>query len=345
VPALPETILVLRSNDLGDVLLATPLFDALKRRFPAARLIAGVGRWALELLEGNPNIDEVVVVDAPWGNKYASKKGAANALRFAWGSGVVRHLQTRSIDIGVDVAGTTWGSLFLVRSGAKLRLGTLGYAGGESGFHLGVPFDPNEHVARHALRFAELLGASEVPGNRPQLFLSRKEREAGEASWPSDAPAGANRKRVAIAPGAGLAEKAWPMECFRELVERLTMSGENQVVVLGGPADRELGDRVSTDRTLSLAGVQSLRQMLATTAAADIVVCNSSLMLHAASAFDKPSVVLLGPAFASASHHQRQWGYEGLSETVGAERQDGRLASVDDALAAIERTEWVGRES
>jgi len=78
--------------------------------------------------------------------------------------------------------------------------------------------------------------------------------------------------------------------------------------------------------------------MVAAVAAADCVVCNSSFLLHAAAAFRKPTVVLLGPSFDSASHHQRQWGYESISETLGPEPGARRgLASVEEALAAIDR--------
>ena len=45
-PANPDGIFVLRNNDVGDVLAITPLFDALRRRFPQARIAAGVGSWS-----------------------------------------------------------------------------------------------------------------------------------------------------------------------------------------------------------------------------------------------------------------------------------------------------------
>src|SRR4051794_11857110 len=79
-PASPRSIFVLRNNDLGDVLVITPLFEALRRRFPRARIVAGVGDWAAPILEGNPNVDEMMSVNAPWHNGQSHPQGTVAAL-------------------------------------------------------------------------------------------------------------------------------------------------------------------------------------------------------------------------------------------------------------------------
>ena len=56
----PSSIFVLRNNDIGDLLIVTPLFDALRRRFPRARICAGVGAGNADLLRGNPHVSDVI---------------------------------------------------------------------------------------------------------------------------------------------------------------------------------------------------------------------------------------------------------------------------------------------
>ena len=91
-----------------------------------------------------------------------------------------------------------------------------------------------------------------------------------------------------------------------------------------------------TGRVANRAGDLSLRDMIGAASAADLVVCNSSLLLHTSAAFSVPSVVLLGPAFESARAHQRQWGYGGLSTSLGREPGvSGSVATVEEALAAV----------
>jgi ADP-heptose:LPS heptosyltransferase len=180
VPALahcpdpPRSIFVLRNNDIGDLLVVTPLFEALRRRFPQARIIAGVGAWAAPVLERNPHVDEVLTLNAPWHNGQVRPQGLDAALRYIATSPEVARLAAARCDIGIDVLGSGFGSLLLMRAGIPWRLGVRGYAGGHSAVQQCVEFDPRAHVGRTALRFAELLGATDLPENRPQLFVEAR---------------------------------------------------------------------------------------------------------------------------------------------------------------------------
>ena len=83
VPAAPEKILVLRNNDIGDLLVVTPLFEALKRIYPSAETIAGIGSWNTAVLLGNPYVDRIVALDAPWHNHFVQPQTVLRAVRFA----------------------------------------------------------------------------------------------------------------------------------------------------------------------------------------------------------------------------------------------------------------------
>ena len=60
---------ILRNNDLGDVLLTTPLLYALRENFKDSKIFIGIGEWAIPLLKNNPNIDGIIRCNAPWHNK------------------------------------------------------------------------------------------------------------------------------------------------------------------------------------------------------------------------------------------------------------------------------------
>jgi heptosyltransferase-2 len=326
-PGEPRSILVLRNNDLGDLLVVTPLFDALRRRFPEARIAAAVGHWNVGALRGNPHLSEVLVADAPWFNKF-TRPGPLAALRYIASSPQVRRL--RGFDIGIDVLGSAWGALLLLRAGIPYRLGVRGYAGGHTGVQSQLEFDPWEHVGRRALRFAELLGATDLPPCRPQIFLDTLERAAGEQGW------GAG-PRVALAPGGGLAVKCWPPAHW-EFLTRLLADEGAAIVVVGGPKEQGLGERLAATSPCvrNLAGHLSLRESFALLAAADLVVCNSSVWMHAAAAFSRPTFVLLGESFPSARQHDAQWGYPGTCWSLGKE-EGGRttLFTPEEVLARI----------
>lgn len=328
-PESPDSIFVLRNNDVGDVLAATPLFDALRRRFPAARIAAGVGSWSAPVLQGNPHVAETLKVEAPWFNKYTRDVGPVGRLAYILRSPEIEEVRSRGFDVGIDVVGTAWGSLLLYRARIPYRLGVEGYAGGHTGVQASVRYDPGESVSRSSLRFAEALGATDLPEARPQLFLSAEEQEAGERLW-----SGGGGRRIVVGPGGGLAVKLWPRERFAGLIRRLSELGE--VAVVGGPMERGLAEELAAGApgARALPGL-GLRQTFALVAASHLVICNSSMLLHVAAAFRRPTVAALGPSFSSARQHQAQWGYPGTCVSLGREagtREE--LATPEEVLAA-----------
>jgi heptosyltransferase-2 len=339
-PADPASIFVLRNNDLGDLLIVTPLFEALRRRFPQAWIAAGVGSWSREALRGNPHLSEVLTVDAPWFNKYAARRGALGRLLWVARSPQAAELTRRRFAVGIDVLGSVWGSLLLLRAGIPWRLGVEGYAGGHRAVQRTVRFQPEEQVGRAALRFAELLGATELPPARPQLFLDAGERAAGERLWtegqiPEKQP-GRRGFRLAVGPGGGLPAKCWPPESFAALLRRLAAVPGLEIALIGGPRERELAAELAAacpgSRCFPDLG---LRETFALIAAADGVVCNSSLLLHAAAAFSRPTLALLGAAFPSARAHQALWGYPGTSWSLGPEPGSRGIATPEEAMGAL----------
>ena len=56
-------ILVIKLRYLGDVLLTTPVFDALRSRFPQAFLAAVVNKGTEDMLTGNPAVNKIFTVE------------------------------------------------------------------------------------------------------------------------------------------------------------------------------------------------------------------------------------------------------------------------------------------
>jgi len=320
MPANPRSIFVLRNNDIGDLLIVTPLFEALRRRFPQAHIIAGVGDWNRDVLQDNPYVDEILPLNAPWHNAQVQPQGLAAASRYIATSREVSELARRKCEIGIDVLGSPQGSLLLMRAGIPWRLGVHGYAGGDTAAQQWVTYDDSEHVGRSALRFAELLGATELPENRPQIYLSAPPP-------PHDA--------ILISPGGGFLEKRWSLAYFDALVGRLA---PRRVIILGGARDVEAGallarDRAHVeDRTAQL----SLRQTFALIAGARGIICNPSMAMHAAAAFRKPCLVLLGEYFSDTPRHNRQWTYP-ETKVLGLDPQHPSIWTPEEAWPMVEQ--------
>jgi heptosyltransferase-2 len=337
----PKSIFVLRNNDIGDLLVVTPLFQALKERFPNASIVAGVGSWNQETLELNPYVSEIVTLTAPWHNQVIQKQGLLAAMKYIYTSPEVGRLKREHFDIGIDVVGSQFGSLLMLQADIPYRLGVRGFAGGDSACAKYVQYNQHEQVGRSALRFAELLGATQLPEVRPQIFLSEDEKANAEKRWTTFSP-NKSTKRIIIGPGGGFEEKRWPISNFIELANRLSEQAGLEIIIVGGKQDNWDANAICaktpcTPNSLvhNLVGKLTLRETFALTASANLVICNSSMLMHVAAAFCIPSVVLLGPYFDSAEQHQAQWGYPDLCWNLGKGQAQNTIYSPQQALKII----------
>jgi heptosyltransferase-2 len=328
-----RSIFVLRNNDIGDLLVTTPLFDALRRRFPAAHITAAIGPWNMPLLANNPHVSEAIPLNAPWYNHFVPSRSVGDALRFIYRSPEIEKLSRRQFDLGIDVLGSHWGTLLLHRINIPRRIGVKGYAGGHSGTSEYYCFDEMEHVSRANLHVAELLGATDMPEGRPQIFLSADEQREAEAFWcAAGEPGRGVGKRVILNLG-GKPDRRWPFDHLIELTGRLAVHPKIQLAVAGGPQDVDRGVKLQhiSPAIACWAGKHSLRQTFAVTAASDLVISSDSMLGHVAAAFCRPTLVLLGSFFESASRNAALWGYPAPARMVGREGLGTEIATPADA--------------
>jgi ADP-heptose:LPS heptosyltransferase len=315
----PRDILVLRPNDFGELLTTTPLFEALRKRFPTTRLIAGIGSWGRPILENNPFVDEIVEIDAPWNNKLVEDRSHRNVMRFLWGSPQVAALRARGgFDVGIDVLGSYMGAVLMMRAGVRYRIGVRGYRGGWSGCQDYIDF-ARRQCGRAALGQAELLGARTLPEARPQLFLTDDERLQAARTWSAGEAGGRRTVRIVAGVGAGVSSKAWDARQVGDALTRIANAIEKagnacNIVIVGSDADRlraheAIAAAAPATQIRSMAGEVSMRITFAMVEKADVVLTNSSMLLHVAAAFRRPTVAVLGGSVTRPEVHDAIWGY------------------------------------
>ena len=203
---------ILRNNDLGDVLLATPLVKGLKTALPNSRVSIGVGDWAMPLLENNPYLDEVISCNAPWHNKQNCRFPANSPKTFFEGliyvlfSNESRYISAKKFTHGIDVLGSRQGSWLMKRAKIPNRLGVKGYAGGYNWCTKYIHFQKDRNVAESGLRFLKILNSEVKVEPRPTIYLTSKEISDAEGYWGEGT---LRKKRIILAPGGGFPEKCW----------------------------------------------------------------------------------------------------------------------------------------
>jgi len=334
-----KNILVIKLRYLGDVLLATPVFQALRKRYPDARLTAAVSKGTEEMLKGNRNLDDVLVVE---------RASLAGQLKFA------RALRQRRFDCVVDLTDGDRSAVLAWFSGAPVRVG-FNEEHRWRGLLYTVVATPRVdavHRIAHDLEIVRPLGIEPKPGC-PELPISNEEEGAAAKlldEIAGESLAGGGKPLIMFQPGARYWFKAWPVERFAALADRLAEGRSCRVLIGGDPAERQLAQGIRThaaSKPVVLAGRTTVRQYVAILKRCTLFVGNDNGPMHMAAALGVPVVALFGPS------NPAKWGpfgthaevlYNGLDcrscfhpTCTRGEANCMRQIGVDDVLAAAER--------
>ena len=335
-----KNFFVLRNNDLGDMLVATPLLKGLKTAFPKSRVSIGVGDWAMPLLENNPYVDDVISCNAPWHNKQNCKFPANSPKTFFEGllyvlfSNESRYISAKKFTYGIDVLGSRQGSWLMRRAKIPNRFGVKGYAGGDNWCTKYIDFKEDRKVAEAGLEFLNLMNAVVEIDPRPTIYLTKNEVAEAEAVWGEKSQ---SNKRIILAPGGGFPEKCWGDKNFSHLTNLLLKNKNYQLCIIGSKDDKNRISANDSSHLKNLCGDLNLRQSAAMVSLSDFVISNSSLCMHLAGAFKVPALTLLGEWYGSAALHQKQWGYP-ESMIKGKEGSSNKkIISVNEAYQSFKK--------
>jgi ADP-heptose:LPS heptosyltransferase len=288
----PARIAIVRLSHLGDVVLALPLFHALRRRFPQAEIAWVVQDEFAPLLDGIPGLTRVI--------RFARRGGwrAWLALR--------DELAQFAPELAIDAQGNLKSAFALLATGASRRVGLarpdwrerLGASVlTESAAPVALG---DEHAMHKTLALCAHFDASFELRRDPAL--SKRELELGRELVTQHL--GSNARRAVVLQVSDPDDvRSWPLEHFERLARELVAQG-NDVLCLSGPGEerdgRELAVRLAGDaRIRHWVGQRGLRELAAfmtaaASAGARFVGCDSGPM-HLAAACGMRVVVLCGP--------------------------------------------------
>ena len=272
-------VLAVRFSSLGDLILTTPLFRAIREAHPRARVTLVTKQEFVPLFSQNPRITEVIGL-APG----ASLRPLAAELR--------RHRFTHRLDLHGSLrsralrllVGGRWGGYPKRRVARELLIRTKRDV-----------YRDRRHVAERYFDAAGSLGVR-PDGGPAEVFLHQDAVRAADAFLQRHR-VGQGRTLVAFVPGAAHATKEWPEQHWHDLIGLGAGAGMD-IVILGGPKERALGSRLAAaggDGVASAAGQFDLQGTGALLRRARAAVAGDTGVMHLATAVGTPVVTLLGP--------------------------------------------------
>jgi heptosyltransferase-1 len=272
--------LLVRLGSLGDVIHALPAASALRDAFPGARI-----DWLIEpkwrrLLEGNPDLTEIIPLE---------KKTAGGLVT------TVRKLRAAHYTCAIDFQGLYKSALPVFASGAPRRFGfpsTYAREGIASILYTDKINPRGPHKVDHNLTLAQAAGASPSPPRFPLTLRPEDEKQVTQ-----DLARHNLAEFFVLNPGGGWRSKCWPPERYGELHHRLAAQHGWRAIISFGPGEERLAQEL-----VSAAGTPApvalplgLGPLMALLSRARFVVSADTGPLHLASALATPVVGLYGP--------------------------------------------------
>lgn len=277
-------ILIVRLGALGDIVHAIPAAAALRQAYPDARIdwvVDEKHHGILQLVEG---IDRLVLLRRP-------------ALR-GWTEAIAQ-LRAVRYDVALDFQGLMKSAVLARASGAARVLGFsiwhLREKGARPFYSESIDTSPGRegevlHVVRKNLQLVGALGI----GQPAITFPFRRVPSAARDAVVADA---AGRPLALLNPGAAWPNKRWHTDRFGEVAAFLHEVRGMAPVVLWGPGEEVLAERVieSSGGVARMAPPTGLADLLELAREAALMVSGDTGPLHIAAAVGTPVVSIFGP--------------------------------------------------
>lgn len=277
----PRRVLIIQLRRIGDVLLATPIFRALRAAWPAAEITLLVETPFEPVVRHNPHINRVISLP----RKQSLRRDVKAILE----------LRKEQFDLVIDLLGKPRTALWSRLTGAPRRIGFA--AQGRCLFYTDAVTitDPLAYSACHKAELLKPLGI-EIADWRLDLPVHASERLAAlKALTTMKLPA--HRRLVAIAPGSRRTDKLWMPECFAEVADRLANEHALTPLFVCGPGEEAQVAAVRNQMKSPSwfnANRPSLPQVQATLEQCALFVGNDTGLRHMAVAAGIPTVAIFG---------------------------------------------------
>jgi heptosyltransferase III len=334
-------ILIIRRDNIGDLICTTPLFEAIRRQYPQAYIAALVNSYNAPAIQGNPHLDAI----------FAYTKGKHAAGESVWQAYLRRakllwQLRQMKFDyVILATSGFATRSLKLARMLAPRHIvGFVTNKAGSAKIDQAIAHGDGSKLHETEDMF-RLLAPLAISGPIPPLTVVADAALANNLRQQLPAAvAHGSGPLIALHISARKEKQRWPVENFSELAHRLHARHAARFLVFWSPGDENNpfhpgDDRKAAHLLAALADLpaapvptEHLSELIAGLSLCDGAVLSDGGGMHVAAGLGKPLVCFFGNSPADRWH---PWGVP--YELLQNDARDVRHVLPDEALAAFER--------
>ena len=287
-----KKILIIKPSALGDIVMAMPMFNAIRSAYPDAHISWFVRKEFADFLRVNPKIDDLIIFDRKKLSKFWINADAFKELR-----SLINKLKMADFDLVIDCQGLFRTAFFAWVTGCKNRIGLANAREGAPLFYTNKVKMPENsvHVIDHYMKLAKESGAK-ISKIEYGLVTIQKDIESVKSKLESKGLNG--RDYAVIVPGASREAKVWPGGKFAILAEKIFEEFGLVSVLSGSPGEKKITEviaKVCKVPVIDMAGETSMPELTAMIANGELTVSNDTGPGHIGVATGKPVLILFGP--------------------------------------------------
>jgi len=293
-------VLFIRYERIGDMIMATSLIRNIATALPGGKVDVLATPTTASVLEGNPYVGRVLLLER---NSFRSYRDLMKELR--------RERYTVMVDGRINNPPIFTSTPLLMYAGrARFRVGARGDRKPRI-YNVSVPeWNRVDHYMEGSKQLAIPFGVDpQLVDWQPEIFLADEELARAAEQWeearelvtpPAEAATGTAgsatgaTKRLLVNLSASEAKRRWPDGKFIATLQAARALAPNMpIIVIGLPSEWESVNQVATAVNGLPVQTPQLRDAFALVGTSDLVFTPDTSISHAASAFRKPSLVLL----------------------------------------------------
>jgi len=333
-------VLVIRRDNIGDLVCTTPLISALRKRYPGGHIAALVNTYNEAVLARNPDVDAVHAYEK------GKHRGAARSIVSVYSDRLrlIMTLRKERFDYAIlATPGFAPRSLRLARLvGARHVLGYTEPGKDHSGLDIALPYD-REARAHEVEQVFGLLRALGVKGPPPSARVFPDPGEGRDIEQ-ALSRVGYGTPVVGVHISARRENQRWAAESFAALIRAMAKRHDLRFLLLWAPGETDNPKHPGDDgRARVVVGAcdgvpilpwptEALSRLIAALALCDYVVCANGGAMHLAAALGKPILCFFGD---SPPERWRPWNTP--HELLQPLSRDLKDLSVEQAIAGFER--------
>jgi len=285
----PKTLLVYCPNWVGDVVMATPVFDCVRQNYPEAEITGAIRNYARCVIEDGPWFDHIVGCDDKTTRGFLKLQQTIRSLR---------------PDMAILLPSSLRSALVVWFGGAREIYGyrrnyrSFLLNGGPKPIHsengiLPVP------MVDYYMEICRWLNLKIPDVMKPCLFLSESLEEKGKQLLYKYGIE-PDRMVIGLNPGAKFgSSKCWPPEYFARLAELFTKRWDCKVLLFVGPGEDSIAHSIVATSKAKIVNTGPDRIDLGLLKylirRCQLLITNDTGPRHYAVAFNVPVVVIMGP--------------------------------------------------